>query len=68
MEKIKWLEKVGNREVKEVDHFKYLERLLPREIKMRIVMATEAFIRKIALMTSKLCIELGKKLVKVFCV
>ena len=35
-----------------------------REIKMRIVMAKEAFNRKISLLTSKLNIELRKKLVR----
>ena len=52
--------KVNNRELKEVDHFKYLGSVLTRhgyctrEIKMGIVIAKEAFNRKISLLTSKL--------------
>ena len=44
--------KVGNRELIEVDNFKYLESVLTRdgysisEIKVRIVIAKEAFKRK----------------------
>ena len=55
--------KVNNRELKEVDHFKYLGSLLTRdayctrEIKIRIDSAKEAFNRKISLLTSKLNIE-----------
>ena len=43
-----WI-KVGNRELKEVDHFKYLGNVLTRdgyctrEIKMRVVISKEAF-------------------------
>ena len=61
--------RLNNRELKEVDHFKYLESVLARdayctkEIKMRIVIAKEAFNRKISLLTSKLNIEFRKKLV-----
>ena len=61
---------VNNRELKEVDHFKYLESVLTRdgygtsEIKMRIAIAKEAFNRKMSLLTSKLSIELKKKLVR----
>ena len=60
--------KVGNGELKEVDHFKYLGSVLTRdgyctrEIKMRI--AKEAFNRKMSLLTSKLNIKLKKKSVK----
>ena len=60
--------KVNNRELKEVDHFKYLGSVLTgdgyctREIKMNIAIAKEAFNRKISLLTNKLNIELGKKL------
>jgi len=51
--------KVGNRELKEVDHFKCLgsvtgDGYCTREIKMRNAMAKEAFKRKISLLTSKL--------------
>ena len=44
--------KINNRELKEVDHFKYLGRALTRdcyctrEIKMRIAIAKEAFNNK----------------------
>ena len=59
--------KVGNRELKEIDNFKYLGYVLTRnayytrEIKVRIAMAKEAFNRKMSLLTSKLNIELRKK-------
>ena len=62
--------KVNNRELKEVDHFKYLGSVLTRdgyctrEIKMRIAIAKEAFNRKMSLLTSKLNIGLKKKLVR----
>ena len=62
--------KASNRKLKEVDHFKYLGSLLTgdgyctREIKMKIVIAKEAFNRKISLLTSKLNIQLRKKLVR----
>ena len=52
--------KVNNRELKEVDHFKYLGSVLirdgycTREIKMRIDFAKKAFNRKMSLLTSKL--------------
>ena len=61
--------KVNNRELKEVDHFKYLGSALTRdgyctrEIKIRIAIAKEAFNRKISLLTSKLKIKLKNKLV-----
>jgi hypothetical protein len=64
--------KVNNRELKEVDHFKYLGSVLTRdgyctrEIKMRIVIAKEAFNRKISLLTSKLDIKLREKLVRCY--
>ena len=51
--------KVNNRELKEVDHFKYLVGVLTRdgyctrEIKMRIAIAKEAFNRKMSLLTRK---------------
>ena len=50
--------KVGNRELKEIDNFKYLGYVLTRnayytrEIKVRIAMAKEAFNRKMSLLTS----------------
>ena len=44
--------KIINRELKQVDHFKYLGSVLTRAIKMRIVIAKEAFNRKISLLTS----------------
>ena len=62
----------GNRELQDVDNVKYLGSLLTRdgyctvEIKMRISIATEAFNRKILLFTSKLNIELRKKLVRCY--
>ena len=62
--------KVNNIELKEVDHF--LRSVLTRdgyctrEIKMRIVIAKEAFNRKMSLLTSKLNIELKKKLVRYY--
>ena len=62
--------KVNNRELKEVDHLRYLGSVLTRdgyctrEIKMRIAIAKEAFNRKLLLLTSKLNIELKKKLVR----
>ena len=52
--------KVNNIELKEVNHFRYLGSVLTRdgygtrEIKMRIVIAKEAFNRKMSLLTSKL--------------
>ena len=52
--------KVNNREIKEVDEFKYLGSVLTRdgyctrEIKTRTVTAKEAFNKKISLLTSKL--------------
>ena len=64
--------KVNNRELKEVDHFKYLGSVLTRdgyctrEIKIRIAIAKESFIRKMPLLTSKLNIELKKKLVRCY--
>ena len=63
---------MGNRELKEVDHFKYLGSLLTRdsyctrEIKMRIAMTKEAFNIKISILTSKLNTELRKKLVRCY--
>ena len=64
--------KVNNRELKQVDHFKYLGSVLTRdcyctrEIKMRIVIAKEVFNRKMSLLTSKMNIELKKKLVRCY--
>ena len=61
--------KVNNRELKEVDHFKYFGSVITRvgyctrEIKMKIFIAKEAFNRKMSLLTCKLNIELKKKLV-----
>jgi hypothetical protein len=64
--------KVINRDLKQVDHFKfkYLGSVVTRdgyctmEIKMRIDIAKEAFNRKTSLLTCKLNIELRKKLVR----
>ena len=64
--------KVNNRELKEVDHFKFLGSVLTRdcyctrEIKMRIAIAKEAYNRKMSLLTSKLNIEPKKKLVRCY--
>jgi hypothetical protein len=64
--------KVNNRELKEVDHFKYLRIVLTRdgyctrEIKMRIAISKEAFNRKMSLLICKLNIELKKKLVRCY--
>ena len=64
--------KVANRELKEVDHFKYLESALTidgyctREIKMRNAIDKEAFNRKMSLLTSKLNIEFRKKFVRCY--
>ena len=65
-----WI-KVVSRELKEVDHVKHLGNVLTRavhcrrEFQMRIDMAKkEAFNRKLPLLTSKLNIELMKKLVR----
>ena len=61
--------KLNNRQLKEVDHFRYLRSVLKRdgycirEIKMRIVIAKVTFNRKMSLLTSKLNIELKKNLV-----
>ena len=50
--------KVGHREIKEVDHFKYLGSELKdgyctRKIEMKIAIIKEAFNRKIPLLTTK---------------
>ena len=64
--------KVGNRELIEVDHFKYLRSVLTRDgycsrqINMSIAIAKEAFNGKISLLTRKLNIELRKKLVRCY--
>ena len=64
--------KIDNRELKEGNHFNYLGSVLTRDsyctrqIKMRIFIAKEAFNREISLLTSKLNIELKKKLVKCY--
>ena len=64
--------KVNNKELKEVDHFKYLGSVLTkdgyctREIQMKIVIAKEAFNRNMSLLTSKLNIELKKNLVRCY--
>ena len=64
--------KVNTRELKKVDHFKRLGKVLTgdgyctREIKMRIVIAKEAFNRKISLLTSKINIELREKLIRCY--
>ena len=62
--------KVGDRELKGVDNFKYLNSVLTRDgyctrkIKMRNSIAKEAFNRKILLLRSKPNIELAIKLVE----
>jgi len=63
--------KVRNRELKEVDNFKYFGSVLRddysiREIKMRIVIVKKAVKRKISLFTSKLNISIRKKLVRCY--
>ena len=64
--------KINNRELKDVDHFKYLVSMLTRdgyctrEIDMRIAIAKEASNRKISLLTSKLNIEFWKILVRCY--
>ena len=61
-----------NRELKEIDHFKYLGSVLTRdgyctrEIKMRIAIAKEAFNRKMLLITRNLNIELRKKFIRFY--
>jgi hypothetical protein len=61
-----WI-KVNNRELKEVDNFKYLgsvltrDRYCTREIKMRTAKVKEVFNRKMSLFTIKLNTELKKK-------
>ena len=63
---------MDNTEFNEWDHFKYLGSVLTRDrnstrdIKMRIGIVKEAFNRKISLLTSKLNIEVRKKLVRCF--
>ena len=62
--------KVNNRELKEVDHFKYLGSVLTRdgyctrEFKMRNTNGKEAFNIKMSLLTGKLNIELKMKMVR----
>ena len=62
--------KENNRVLKEVDHFTYLGNVLTRDvyctrkIKVRFIIAKEAFNRNISLLTSKLNIKLRKKLVR----
>ena len=46
-------------------HYMYL-RYCTREVKMKIVIAKEAFYKKMSLLTSKLNIELKKKLVRCY--
>jgi hypothetical protein len=66
-----WI-KVSNRELKEIYHFKYLGSVLTRdgyftrEIKIRIAITKGAFNRKISILTSKLNVELMKKLVRCY--
>ena len=63
---------LGLARLNKVDHFKYLGSVLTRygyctrEIKKRIVIAKEAFNRKISLLRSKVNIELRKKLVRCY--
>ena len=55
-----------------IHHFKYIGIVLTRdgyctrELKMRIVIVKEAFNRKLSLLTSKLNIEIKKKLVRCY--
>ena len=60
--------KVNNRELKEVDRFKYFESVLTRDgyCTREIEIAKEAFNRKISLLTGKLNIELRKKLARCY--
>ena len=61
---------IGQKQLENVESFKYLGRILTNdekctcEIKRRIVMAKAAFNKKGPLFTSKLDLELSKKLVK----
>ena len=55
---------VGDRELNKVHHFKCLGSVLTREIKMGITMAKVTINIKTSFLTSKLNIELRKKLVK----
>ena len=63
---------VENRELKEVDRFKYLENVLTRDgyctrkIKIRIAIAKETFNRKVTPLTNMLNIELRKKLIRCY--
>ena len=61
---------VGNRILKQFDHFKYLRKdemiFCTRGIKMRITIAKEAFNRKMSLFISKLSIELWKEWVRCY--
>ncbi|MGX9339094.1 hypothetical protein, partial [Pantoea dispersa] len=63
---------VDNRELENVNQFKYLGSFLTKdahctsEIRARIAMAKAAFIKKRSLLTSKLSLELRKKLVKCY--
>ena len=62
--------KVDNREIKEVDHFKYLgsvlirDRYCTRVFKRRIIIAKEAFNRNISFFSRKLNTGLKMKLVR----
>ena len=60
---------MNNRELKEVDHFGSVltrDGYGTREVKMRIAFAKEPFNRKMSLLTSKLNIDLKKKLVRCY--
>ena len=64
--------KVNNRELKEIDNFKYFGSVLTSdgyctmEIKLRTVIAKESFNIKISLLTSKVNIKIRKKLVRCY--
>lgn len=61
---------VENQQLEKVEHFKYLgsiitaDALCTKEVKVRIAMAKAAFIKQRLLLTSKLDLEMKKKLVK----
>jgi hypothetical protein len=63
---------IDQKQLENVDYFKYLGSLLTNdgrstcEIKSRIAMAKAAFNKKVALFTSKMDLELRKKLVKCY--
>ncbi|KDR18382.1 hypothetical protein L798_07764 [Zootermopsis nevadensis] len=63
---------IGNQQMENVEIFKYLgsivttDALCTKEVKARIAMAKAAFVKKRILLTSKLGLEMKKKLVKCY--